>query len=72
MAQTHSRHPAHSHSPHTCSPHYHTLQELKDDLLDDTAWPLVMQWFNEDHYRPLNRSSFKNTALATGHGLSDH
>ena len=28
----------------------HTLlQELKDDLLDDTAWPVVMQWFNEDH-----------------------
>ena len=24
-------------------------QELKDDLLDDTAWPVVMQWFNEDH-----------------------
>ena len=22
---------------------------LKDDLLDDTAWPVVMQWFNEDH-----------------------
>ena len=39
----------HSHSPHTCSPHSHTLQELKDDLLDDTAWPVVMQWFNEDH-----------------------
>ena len=31
-------------SPHTCA-----LQELKDDLLDDTAWPVVMQWFNEDH-----------------------
>jgi len=26
-----------------------TLQELKDDLLDDTAWPVVMQWLNEDH-----------------------
>ena len=25
------------------------LQELKDDLLDNTAWPVVMQWFNEDH-----------------------
>ena len=25
------------------------LQELKDGLLDDTAWPVVMQWFNEDH-----------------------
>ena len=42
------------------------------DLLDDTAWPVVMQWFNEDHQRPLNRSSFKNTALTTGHDLSDH
>ena len=27
----------------------HTLLELKDDLLDDTAWPVRMQWFNEDH-----------------------
>ena len=27
----------------------HALQELKDDLLDDTAGPVVMQWFNEDH-----------------------
>ena len=42
------------------------------DLLDDTAWPVVMQWFNEDHKRPLNRSSFKNTVLTTGHDLSDH
>ena len=42
------------------------------DLLDDTAWPVVMQWFNEDHKRPLNRSSFKNTALTTGRDLSDH
>ena len=25
------------------------LKELKDDLLDDTAWPVVMLWFNEDH-----------------------
>ena len=46
---THSRHPPHSrsphsHSPHTRSPHSHALQELKDDLLDDTAWPVVMQW----------------------------
>ena len=54
MAQTHSRHPAHSRSPHShnpyiCSPHSHALQELKDHLQDDTAWPVVMQWFNEDH-----------------------
>ena len=28
---------------------FDALQELKDDLLDDTAWPVVMQWFNEDH-----------------------
>ena len=49
-----------------------TLQELKDDLLDDTAWPVVMLWFNEDHYRLLNRSSFRDTALTTGHDLSDH
>ena len=43
------------------------------DLLaiDDTAWPVVMQWFNEDHKCPLNRSSFENTALTTGHDLSD-
>ena len=26
-----------------------TLQELKDDLLDDTTLLVVMQWFNEDH-----------------------
>ena len=55
VAQTHSNHPLHSrsphsHSPHTCcSPHAHAFQELKDDLLDDTAWPVVMQCFNEDH-----------------------
>ena len=54
MAQTHSRHPPHSRSPHsdsphTRAPHSHALQELKDDLLDDTTWPVVMQWFNEDH-----------------------
>ena len=61
VAQTHSNHPPHSRSPHshslhTCrSPHVHAhahahaLQELKDDLLDDTAWPVVMQWFNEDN-----------------------
>ena len=42
VAQTHSNHPPHprspqSHSPHTfSSPHAHALQELKDDLLDDT------------------------------------
>ena len=53
-AQTHSRYPPHSrsphsHSPHTRSPHSHALQELKDDLLDDTAWPIDMQWFNEGH-----------------------
>jgi len=28
---------------------FDALQELKDDLLDDTAWPVVMQWYNEDH-----------------------
>ena len=44
VAQPHSHHPPHSHSPHS-----HALQELKDDLLDDTAWPVVMQWLNEDH-----------------------
>ena len=54
VAQTHSRHPPHfrsphSHSPHTRSPRSHALQELKDDLFDDTAWPVVMLWFNEDH-----------------------
>ena len=41
--------PSHFDSSHTHSPHSHALQELKDDLLDDTAWPVVMQWFNEDH-----------------------
>ena len=30
---------------------FHALQELKDDLLDDTAWPVVMQLLNEDHWR---------------------
>ena len=59
VAQTHSHHPPHSrsprshsprsHSPHARYPHSHTFQELTDDLLDDTAWPVVMQWFNEDH-----------------------
>ena len=51
VAQTHSRHLTHSRCPHshTRSPHSHALQELKDDLLDDTAWPFVMQWVNEDH-----------------------
>ena len=49
VAQTHSRHPPHSHSLNSHSPHSHALQGLKDDLLDDTAWPVFMQWFNEDH-----------------------
>ena len=54
VAQTHSHHPPHSrsphsHSPHARYPHFHAFQELTDDLLDDTAWPVVMQWFNEDH-----------------------
>ena len=44
VTQPHSRHP-----PHSRSPHSHALQELKDDLLDDSAWPVAMQWFNEDH-----------------------
>ena len=35
----------HSYSPHTRSDHFHALQELKDDLLDDAAWPVVLQWF---------------------------
>ena len=48
VAQTYSHHPPHSSSPHSHSPHSHALQELKDNLLDDTAWPVVMQWFNED------------------------
>ena len=72
VAQTHSRHPPHSRSPHACSPHSHALLELKDDLLDDTAWPVVMRWFHEDHQRPLNRSSFKTIALTISHDLSDH
>ena len=46
VVQTQSRHPSNSHSPHS---HLHALQKLKDDLLDDTAWPVVIQWFNEDH-----------------------
>ena len=37
VAQTHSHHP-----PHTRSPHSHTLQELKDDLLDDTAYSQLL------------------------------
>ena len=54
VAQTHSCHPLHyrsphSHSPLIRSPHSHAPQELKHDLLDDTAWPVVMPWFNEDH-----------------------
>ena len=55
VAQTNSHHPLHScsphsHSPHTRCPHSHAaLQELKDDLPVDTACPVVMQWFNEDH-----------------------
>ena len=51
VVQTHSCHPPHSRSSHshTRSPHSHTLQELKDDLLGDAAWPVVMQWLNEDH-----------------------
>ena len=24
------------------------LEKLRDDLLDDTAWPVIMQWFDED------------------------
>ena len=78
-AQTHSRLallvPPRSHSPHTRSPHSHALQELKDELPDDTAWPVVMQWFNEDHWGPLNRSSFKNTSALrqlANFDLSDH
>ena len=30
-----------------------------------------MQWLNEDHRFPLNRSSFKDAALTTDHDLSD-
>ena len=67
VAEIHSRHP-----PDSRSPHSHAPQELKGDLLDETVCPVVMQWFNEDHWHPLNRSSFKNTALTTGHDLSDH
>ena len=26
---------------------FDAFQELKDGLLDDTAWPVVMQWFND-------------------------
>ena len=50
VAQTHSRHHTHSRSLHSHSPDTRAIQELKDDLLDDTAWPVVMQWFNEDHH----------------------
>ena len=28
---------------------FDALQELKGGLLDNKAWPVVMQWFNEDH-----------------------
>ena len=42
MAQTHSRQPPHSRSAHS----QHAGQELKDDLLDYTTLPVVMQWFN--------------------------
>ena len=56
VAQTQSHHTLHSrftnyHSSHTRSPHSCALrlQELKDDLLDDAEWPVVMQCFNEDH-----------------------
>ena len=49
VAQTHSHDPPHSRSLYTRSPHSRALQELKDDLLDDAAWPVVMQWLNEDH-----------------------
>ena len=42
--------PPHSNFPQTRSPHsQHALQELKDDLLYDTTWLVVMHWFNEDH-----------------------
>ena len=51
VAQTHSRHPPHTRSPHFTLSSFHALQELKDDLLDDTAWPVVMQLLNEDHWR---------------------
>ena len=40
-----------SRSPHLTLSSFHALQELKDDLLDDTAWPVVMQLLNEDHWR---------------------
>ena len=23
------------------------LEKLRDDLLEDSAWPVIMQWFNE-------------------------
>ena len=42
------------------------------DLLDDTAWPVLCSGLMKITKRPLNRSSFKNTALTTGHDLSDH
>ena len=37
VVQTPSHHPPHS---------QHARQELKDDLLDYTTWPVVEQWFN--------------------------
>jgi len=62
VAQTHSCHSPHSRSPHSHSnhnrsqlltwtllhltPHSHALQEMKDDLLDDTAWPFPI-WFTK-------------------------
>ena len=47
VAQTHARHrphsrSPHSHSPHTRSTHSQALHELKNDLLDDTAWPVLL------------------------------
>lgn len=50
---------------------FDVLQELTDDLLDDTAWP-VMQWFNNILSVLLTDLHLKNTALTTGHDLSDH
>ena len=44
VAQAYSRH-----IPHFRSPYSHALQELKDHVLDGTARPVVMQWFNEDY-----------------------
>jgi len=28
------------------------LEKLRDDLLDDTAWSVTMQWFDEDENNP--------------------